>query len=395
MKSPTSLALLLLCSAGLHAQSLAAQAAQVVPTQTEPATAIVPFRPDPATDDVELAPWRTTLNSTKATLGQVRFVFLYQDVIVGGTVEDLGQSSQLLEWRIAAQTPATNPAANPDAQKSPYQARYYVPHAMDGLPVRYSGKKANVIAIQLHNPVAPGARDNALGEIVSDDSTINPCFDLVVKFDNGTTAMTTQYPQSIATESLAEPVSVLSAAAERMQRELPDIVGDSVYAAGFTQLYKPESTIDEIVNQDDAYKVAPADIPLLAPLTIIAAKYVDSAGVVIEVTLPNGDKALALTSMPQLFLPPLSGHEQSFLERVIGLFAAEIPHRLTKKEVAGIKNGSIYRGMSLYALEYLMGFPDKESDWEDGGKKLVFRKTLLVYLSYSGRVEDWKFLDEK
>jgi hypothetical protein len=389
------LALLLLCSAGLHAQGQAAQAAQAVPTQSDAATAIVPFRPDPATDDVELAPWRTTLNSSKATLGQVRLVFLYQDVIVGGTVEDLGRSSQLLEWRIAAETSASIPAANADGQKSSHQARYFVPHAMDGLPLRYSGKKANVTAIQLHNPAAPGARDNALGEIVSDDNTINPCFDLVVKFDDGITAMTTQYPQTLATASLAEPVWVLSAAAERMRRELPDIVGDSVYAAGFTQLYKPESTVDEMVNQEDAYKIAPADIPLLEPLTIIAARYVDSAGVVIEVTLTNGDKALALTSMPQLFLPPLNGREPSFQERVIGLFAAEIPHRLTKKDVAAIRSGSIYRGMSLYALEYLMGFPEKESKSDDGGKQLIFRKTLLVYLSYSGRVEDWKFLDEK
>ncbi len=207
--------------------------------------------------------------------------------------------------------------------------------------------------------------------------------------------MTTQYPQTLAITSLAEPVSVINAAADRMQRELPDIVGMSVYAGGFTQLYRPESTIDQIVNQDDANKIPPADIPLLVPLTVLAARYVDSAGVVIEVQLPNGDKALALTSMPQLFLPALTKREPTFQERVIGLFAAEIPHRLTKKEVAAIKNGSIYRGMSLYALEYLMGFPDKETKSDDGGSKLIFRKTMQVYLSYSGRVEEWKFLDDK
>ncbi len=207
--------------------------------------------------------------------------------------------------------------------------------------------------------------------------------------------MTTQYPATLATASLAEPVSVINAAAERMQRELPEIVGISVYAAGFTQLYKPYSTIDEMVNQDDAEKISPADIPLFEPLTIVAAKYVESAGVVIEVQLPDGDKALALTSMSQLFLPPLNGREQSFLERVIGLFLAEIPRKLTKRELSAIRSGSIYRGMSENALEYVMGFPDKESDWQDGGKQFIFRKSLLVYVSYSGTVVDWKFLDEK
>lgn len=328
-------------------------------------------------------------------------MFLHQDVIVNGTVEDLGSSSQLLEWRIAAKAAAPLQTTNAAGQKVFHPARYFVPHAMDGLPLRYSGKKANVIGVQLHHALAPGAAqtpgttDNALGEAISDDGDVNPCFDIVVQFDNGTTALTTQYPATLASADVAEPLSVINAAAERMQLELPDIVGMSVYAAGFTQLYRPDSTTDQIVNQDDAARVPAADIPLFVPLTVLAAKYVDSAGVVIEVQLPNGDKALALTSMPQLFLPPLDGKEQSFQERVIGLFLADIPRKLTKREVAAIRNGSIYRGMRENALEYVMGFPDKETHSHDGGQQLTFRKSLVVTLSYSGTVEDWKFLDEK
>jgi hypothetical protein len=383
MKSPTGLAMLILCAASLQAQGQSAQATSV-PTQS-----------DSAKDDGNLAPWRTTFNSGKITLGQVRFVFLHQDVIVSGTVEDLGRSSQLLEWRIAAKTAASIQAANSDDQKGPHPPRYFVPHAMDGLPLRYSGKKANVIVVQLHHALAPGATDNALGETISDDSTVNPCFDIVVQFDDGITALTTQYPATLANADLAEPVAVINAAAERMQRELPDLIGMSVYAAGFTQLYKPDSTADEIVNQDDASKVPPADIPLFVPLTVVAARYADLAGVVIEVQFPNGDKALALTSMQQLFLPQLDGKEQSFQERVIGLFLAQIPHKLTKRELAAIRNGSIYHGMSETALEYVMGFPEKESKTADGDRQLTFRKSLLVTLGYSGTVEDWKFLDEK
>jgi hypothetical protein len=234
-----------------------------------------------------------------------------------------------------------------------------------------------------------------MGESVTDDATLNPCFDVVVQFDDGTTAMTTQYPTTLANADLAEPISVINAAAERMQRELPDIIGMGVYAAGFTQLYRPDSTTDEIVNQDDSKRVPPEEIPLLVPLTVLAAKYVDSAGVVIEVQLPNGDKALSLTSMPQLMLPPLDGREPTFLKRVIGLLLTDVPHQVTKKELAAIKSGAIFRGMSGHALEYLMGYPDKESNWGEGGKQLTFRKSLLVYVSSSGTVEDWKFIDEK
>lgn len=395
MKLPTLLALLILCSAGLRAQAPATQAAAGTPTQSEPAAAGVSSPIDPTTDDGNLAPWRTTFNSTKETLGQVRFVLLHQDVIVSGTIEDLGSSSQLLEWRIATRIAAPIQAAKPDGEKVIHPARYLVPHSMDGLPLRYSGKKANVIAVQLHHAVTIGATDNAIGESVTDDATLNPCFDIVVQFDDGTTAMTTQYPATLANADLVEPISVINAAAERMQRELPDIVGMGVYAAGFTPLYMPDSTIDEIVNQDDAKRVPPEDVPLLVPLIVVAARYVDSAGVVIEVQLPNGDKALSLTSMPQLMLPPLDGREPTFLKRVIGLFLADVPHKLTKKEVAAIKSGSIYRGMSGNALEYLMGFPDKESKWGDSGKQLTFRKSLQVYVSESGTVEDWKFLDQK
>jgi hypothetical protein len=316
-------------------------------------------------------------------------------VIVSGTIEDLGSSSQLLEWRIATKTAASIQAANANAQEANHPARYFVPHAMDGLPLRYSGKKANVIAVQLHHAQIPGVTDNAMGESVTDDAALNPCFDVVVQFDDGTTAMTTQYPTTLANADLAEPISVINAAAERMQRELPDIIGMGVYAAGFTQLYRPDSTTDEIVNQDDSKRVPPEEIPLLVPLTVLAAKYVDSAGVVIEVQLPNGDKALSLTSMPQLMLPPLDGREPTFLKRVIGLLLTDVPHQVTKKELAAIKSGAIFRGMSGHALEYLMGYPDKESNWGEGGKQLTFRKSLLVYVSSSGTVEDWKFIDEK
>lgn len=383
-KTSVGSALLLLGTASLHAMG----------PPPEPGSSIA-AQADSVADDGNLAPWRTTFNSGKITLGQVRFVFLHQDVMIGGTVEDLGRSSQLLEWRIAAQTAASIQAANAEGRNISHPARYFVPHAMDGLPLRYSGKKGNVIAVQLHHTLAPGTTDNAMGESVSDDGTVNPCFDLIVKFDDGTTVLTTQYPATLANADLAEPVAVISAAAERMQRELSDLVGMSVYAAGFTQLYKPQSTIEAIVNQDDAYKVAPADIPLLVPLTVVAARFVESAGVVIEVELPSGDKALALTSMPQLFLPPLDGRPQSFQERVLGLLLTHIPHKLTQREVAAIKNGSIYRGMRENALEYLMGFPDKESKTGDGDRQLTFRKTLVVTLGYSGTVADWKFLDER
>jgi len=385
MKSPTALALLLLCTAGFLARGQTAHGAPGDPPQA-----------DPASDYAPLAAWRALfVDSDQISLGQVRSLFLNQDIVVGGTVEDLGQSSQLFEWRIATQSPALTKAAKSEVQKTPRPARYVIPNALDALPVRYSGKTAKVIAIQLHNPEASGAGNNALGEAVSDDGVINPCFDLVAQFDDGTTAMTTQYPASLSTANIAELASVISAAVERMQRELPSIVGKFVFAAGFTQLYRPDSSVDDLSSQNAAKRLAPVDIPLFEPFEIVAAKYVEPAGVVIEVELPNGDKALSLTTKTQLFSAPAKGADQSFLDQVIGLFLSEIPSELSKKEVAAIQNGSIYRGMREGAVEYVMGFPDKESKANDGSRQLTFRKSLLVYVSPEGTVEDWKFLDAK
>jgi hypothetical protein len=325
----------------------------------------------------------------------VRGLFLDQDIIVGGTVQDLGQSSQLLEWRIADLPQAKIQTADPGAQKVPSQARFIVPQALDALPASYSGKTAKVVAIQLHNPEASVAGKNALGEAVTDDVTVNPCFDLVARFDDGTIALTTQYPATLATSNLVELTAVISAAKERMHSELQSIVGKFVFAAGFTQIYSTDSTIDDLASQNALKRIAPESIPLFEPVQIVAARYDESAGVVIEVQLPNGDKGLALTTRTQLFAAPKEGEDPSFLDKVVGLFLSDIPSDLSKKELAAIKSGSIYRGMREGAVEYVLGFPDKESKRQGGGRQLTFRKSLVVNVSAGGTVEDWKFLDGK
>ena len=382
MRLPVSLAVMLLCSAGLNAQSVPGQ----VPAT--PAQAM-----DPASDDAPFSPWRTVLDTDQATLGEVRGLFLNQDVVVGGTVEDLGPSSQYLEWRIATASSAAAQAAGAAAQKAPQQTRYAIVNAIDGLPIRYSSNTGTVVAVQLHDPLDSGAKINALGVAITDDDAVNPYFDLVVKFDDGTIALTSQYPVTLATTNVVELTSVLKAGAERIKAELPAVIGRFVFAAGFTQLYRSDSTLDEMTRQDDQKRISPADIPLFEPLEIMGARYAEPAGVVIEVQLPNGDRALSLTTRAQLYAAPVKGEDPSFLDRVIGLLLADIPSDLNKREVAAIKTGSIYRGMRAGALDYVMGFPDKESKWGDGGKQLTFRKSLVVYVSSMGTVADWKFVD--
>lgn len=260
----------------------------------------------PQSFDEQPASWRQLPNSESATLGQVRSLFLCQSVIIGGALENLNDRRQLLEWRVVANPNARTAMAcsgGPAVQKALGPVPRLVPDDLNGLPPSYSGKTARVIAVQLHNPEESGARTNALGEAISDDEMINPYFDLVVRFDDGTVAATTQYPETLTGGSALELASLENATAEQMKAELPAFVGRTVYAVGYSRLYLPDASLDELCEQDAFKRVSPTEIPLLEPLKIVAAKYVESAGVVTEVELPNGRKALSLLHQGPNLMP--------------------------------------------------------------------------------------------
>ena len=50
--------------------------------------------------------------------------------------------------------------------------------------------------------------------------------------------------------------------------------------------------------------------------------------------------------------------------------------------------------MSQIALDYGMGFPDKENDWGSGGKQYIYSDTFFVYVGNNGKVEDWQSLGD-
>jgi len=95
---------------------------------------------------------------------------------------------------------------------------------------------------------------------------------------------------------------------------------------------------------------------LLEPLTIVGAKYLDNTGVVLKLRLPDKE---ALSFTDRLYY--LDGRaNRRFLDSVIGLLLSEIPKKLTPKEVDAIKHGTIYKGMTKDAVDYLLGFRERE-----------------------------------
>jgi hypothetical protein len=320
--------------------------------------------------------WRKQMNSA-TSLGTVRRLFLNQKVIVAGAAAEILTESVLLGWGVALRGSGDR----------------YTKLNLENLPSGYKGKTATVVAVQLNDPRQRQLRPNALGEIVAEDDIVNPYFDIVVQFDNGILAICTGYPNTISDN--IEFASAASALTDRMSKELPLLIGRTVYAVGYSKLYQPDTSLDEIIgvgSEGVREQLLPSDVPLLEPITILAAKYIDSTGVVFKLKLPNGNEALSFTY--QIYYVG-GDSERPFLERVIGTLQMEMP-KLTPREIDAIRKGTIYKGMTKAALDLMLGFTDKENDWGRGGKQLVYYDgRLLVYLDRDNKVEDWQSLDKK
>jgi hypothetical protein len=332
----------------------------------------------PAMLPAQTQDWRKQLNSD-TTLGTVRRLFLNQKVIVGGPVRSSGGS--LLEWELAHKDSTGR----------------YQKSIGDQLPSTYKGKSATVAAVQLNELKRRELRPNALGETVAEDDIVSPYFDIVVQFDDGTLAMYSSYPIIVATGDNIELASAASALADQMSADLPRLIGKTVYAVGYSKLYQPDTSLEELTglgSKGVLKQLWPSDVPLLEPLTILAAKYIDSTGVVFKLKLPNGKEALSFTNQIY-YLDTHEGDNGPLIERVTGLLRLQIPKELTQKELDAIKHRTIFKGMSKDAVDYLLGFPDKENDWGSGGKQRIYSDRLFVYFDRGEKVQDWQSIDKE
>ena len=208
--------------------------------------------------------------------------------------------------------------------------------------------------------------------------------------------MRTSYPLSTGMGDDIELASSASAIADQMATELPRLVGQTVYAVGYSKLYQPDTSLEELTGVGSAVKrLWSTDVPLLEPLTVLAAKYIDGTGVAFKLKLPNGKEALSFTDQI-MYLDALGLDPPLLMKRVTGTLLLQIPKGLTQKEVDAIKHGTIFKGMSTDAVDYLLGFPDKENDWGRGGKQRIYLGgRMFVYFGHDEKVEDWQLIDKK
>ena len=111
------------------------------------------------------------------------------------------------------------------------------------------------------------------------------------------------YPNTITLQ--LQLASVHDSDTQDMAANLPAIVGKTLYAAGYSHLYLPDSTLMEMRAPSSILKQLPITaVHPLDPLQVTAAKYIDTEKVVIlKLRLPNGSDALTLAlgdTMPNL-----------------------------------------------------------------------------------------------
>ena len=296
------------------------------------------------------------------TLGWIRQTYVNQPIVVRAVVD----KGVLADWYVSRKEPTR-----------------YKREPLRPLLARYGGQTAKVVAIQM--PATTSATGTPKG--ASEDDIVDPQFELIAQFPDGTLAMT-----STRLDLLADRTKLASSQKLReaeMTKNLALIIGKPLYATGLSTLYEPDTTIEEIKGSREILKrLSAARIPVLEPLTIVAGKYISAEdGVLIKLRLPTGSEALSFTSRSLFDAAPAAA---PFIERISGQLLAAVPMDLTTNDVAAIKQGELFRGMSGTAVSYMYGPPDSETGWGIGGKQRIYFKGIVVHFDNKNKVVDWQ-----
>lgn len=314
------------------------------------------------------------------TLAQVRALLLGKKVTIGGPVVTISRyNGDLLHWHLA------------EERGGRYAELRTVTRS---LPASYLGSEAEVLAVQLNAiEVERSGRPNALGEVADEDSLVNPYCDVVVKLADGTLALHTGYP-SIFLADFSPPFRLVSEQSNRsaeINGQLPSVIGRTVYAVGYSRLYQPTTSLEELTQRARYSQQLILAPPRLQPLKVVAAKYnVEHDLIILKVRGEDGKEYLTASKFMS------AGEERPFFERVIGsppCLLVSTFAGLTPREVAAVRSVEVFAGMSKSALYYALGFPDKENNMGRGLKQLIyFGGRTYVYLDANDRVRDWQSL---
>lgn len=285
-------------------------------------------------------------------LEKARSTYLNKDVTVTGTV-----------FRVANEV----------------NGRYEISDASPWIPDTYKGQTARVVAVQEKKMPGASAKVNALGEQIYSAVDI----EFVIRFQDGLTALYADSPIGIKSWLiLPEDAAAKKAAEELWSSRTQQLIGKQVYATALSKIYRADATLpDMAADRGRTYT------PQLFPLKIVAAKWnQDAACFIVKLELPGGEYALS-------FIWP-EGRQGALIKDDMDCKGSQllgsVPAFLSASEIQSVQRASVAPGMSYLAVEYAVGFPDHENDWGRGGKQLIYKSGLNVYLGLDGKVMDWR-----
>jgi hypothetical protein len=183
----------------------------------------------------------------------------------------------------------------------------------------------------------------------------------------------------IATAVHAEGVTL-----EETDAVLQPLIGTYVFNDVHTQLYKADVKDWEMSDQFEKTIKRDVLVENLTKLKIISYKYIYTPrGVAVRVSDPKGDEHVVYG---ELGYAGLSNTENP-LDRLNLNLMQRIPKKLSKRDIALIRSGTVRVGMSEEALFMTMGYPDHVNT-ASYGNQIVFGNTY-VYVT-NGKVTAWQ-----
>ena len=263
--------------------------------------------------------------------------------------------------------------------------------AGDYAPIAIRGQTAQIVRVEethsaLETRKAGGT--DVFGKPISEGVIKNPYITVIVQMTDGSAHYGATGYYSTLTSKALQLMTRIEHNRTQIGGYLESLVGKNLYKLGYTDVYKPDAALTDLLSFDRRPLARERGVDNLAPMKVIETKYLEAENVIVlKVSLPSG--------ATELLFGDLRFYDQEYSESIsplerMGVRAVEkIPAKFTSHELAAIKKAEIFRGMSEDALYASWGYPDKTNDWGSSGKQHIFGNSQYVYVKGKA-ISDWQ-----
>ena len=257
-----------------------------------------------------------------------------------------------------------------------HKENLYKPCLYPDVPYTDQGAKGKVVSIEVVDLL--GTRTDRTSDIFGDPLTennpINPYVDVFVRLEDGRLVMTRGYEKSINLLLGSD----LDEIRPEIISQLDSVIGKTLYTIHSSEIYSPTATFPELADIKKHQTYILKGIPNLTPLKIIKAKYFENYNAIVtKVSFLNDQVGLIYSKIPRQSFNKIKNSFIDVVRAGAGVLAGM--GKLTDREIAAIKQGNIFRGMSADAVFYSWGLQDSENDYGSAGKQLIYG-SQIVYL---------------